>query len=74
MVDVTIPTQLLAEAGLVDTGRTLPSREATSWLVRHESGLAVLRQRYTRRRRPATGWRHCPHPHRSPCLREEPAR
>jgi Ser/Thr protein kinase RdoA (MazF antagonist) len=44
MVDVKTPTQLLAEAGLVDTGRTLPSREATSWLVRHESGLAVLRR------------------------------
>lgn len=35
---------MLAGAGLVDIGRRLPAREATSWLVRHESGLALLRR------------------------------
>jgi Ser/Thr protein kinase RdoA (MazF antagonist) len=32
------------EAGLVATGWTLPARESTSWLVRHQNGLAILRR------------------------------
>jgi Ser/Thr protein kinase RdoA (MazF antagonist) len=34
----------LSEAALVATGWTLPTRESTSWIVRHDRGLAILRR------------------------------
>lgn len=39
-----LPGWAWSEAGLVATGWTLPARESTSWLVKHQSSLAILRR------------------------------